>query len=218
MRSNDLRLHMIKEPPLSEKLRSLVAEESGGALTLNRLLERTGADGYDLLVILLALPFTTPIPLPGLSTLLGAVILFLAARAGLGLPLWLPAFLGGRIIPVAQQQRFVGASLKLLRWLEKLAKPRYCAWVRSRGGILFHHFLIFVLAALLLLPLPIPFSNTLPAYGIILITASMLESDGILIWLGDLVALLAICYVGGILIGGAEFSGRIWSALHSLWH
>ncbi len=207
---------MTKEPPLSEKLRLLVAEEGEGGMTLNRLLERTGAGGYDLLVILLALPFTTPIPLPGLSTLLGAVILFLAGRAVLGLPLWLPRFLGGRIIPADRQQRILGASLTLLRLLEKLAKPRYCTWVRSRGGILFHHLIIILLASLLLLPLPIPFSNTLPAYGIILITASMLESDGILIWLGDLVALFAIFYVGAILVGGAEFTGQIWTALHGL--
>ncbi|MSU33810.1 MAG: hypothetical protein EXS36_01615 [Pedosphaera sp.] len=207
---------MTKEQPLSEKLRALVSEGGGRGLTLNRLLERTGAGGHHLLVILLALPFTTPIPLPGLSTVLGAVILFLAGRAALGLPLWLPLFLGGKSIPADRQQGILNASLKLLKWLEKLAKPRYSTWVGSRGGILFHHFLILVLASLLLLPLPIPFSNTLPAYGIILITASLLESDGALIWLGDLVALLAICYVAGILVGGAEFSGRIWTALHAL--
>lgn len=201
---------------MSEKLRLLVAEEGEGSLTLNRLLERTGAGGYDLLVILLALPFTTPVPLPGLSTLLGAVILFLAGRAVLGLPLWLPLFLGGKTIPADRQQRILGTSLQLLKLLEKLAKPRYCSWVRSRGSILVHHLIIALLASLLLLPLPIPFSNTLPAYGIILITASMLESDGILIWLGDLVALFAIFYVGVILVGGVEFTGQIWTALHGL--
>ena len=41
---------------------------------------------------------------------------------------------------------------------------------------------------LLAFPLPIPLTNTLPGYAIMLLAASMMEGDGILVWHGDVVA------------------------------
>jgi hypothetical protein len=40
---------------------------------------------------------------------------------------------------------------------------------------------------LLALPLPSPpffFSNSIPSYGIVVLSASMMEEDGVLIWVG----------------------------------
>ena len=49
-------------------------------------------------------------------------------------------------------------------------------------------------------PLP-PFTNSLPSYAIILIAASMMEEDGITIWVGYAVAVAAMVYLG--LVAGA---------------
>ena len=61
--------------------------------------------------------------------------------------------------------------------------------------------LIAFMAFLLALPVPLPFTNTLPAYTIILLAASMMEEDGVLIWLGYGVATGALAYFG--LISGS---------------
>ena len=44
--------------------------------------------------------------------------------------------------------------------------------------------LIALMALLLALPIPLPFSNPLPASAVILLAASMMEEDGVLIWFG----------------------------------
>lgn len=44
---------------------------------------------------------------------------------------------------------------------------------------------------LLLLPLPIPFSNTVPAWAVVLLTAGMMERDGVLVLLGHLLTLVS---------------------------
>ena len=52
------------------------------------------------------------------------------------------------------------------------------------------------LAVLLALPIPpvIPLTNTLPAYGILLVALSMMEEDGALIWVGYVVTALTTVY------------------------
>ena len=44
---------------------------------------------------------------------------------------------------------------------------------------------------LLLLPLPIPLSNTVPAWAVVFLTAGMMERDGVLVLLGHLMTLLS---------------------------
>src|SRR5450759_789945 len=61
--------------PLSQSLAEILREDSAAGLTLNRLLERTQGRGLFLVIILLCLPFIVPVSLPGLSTLMGSIIL-----------------------------------------------------------------------------------------------------------------------------------------------
>jgi hypothetical protein len=43
-------------------------------------------------------------------------------------------------------------------------------------------------------PFP-PFTNALPAYSIILLAASMMEEDGVLIWVGYIVSVGTVIYL-----------------------
>jgi len=62
-----------------------------------------------------------------------------------------------------------------------------------RGNALLLAFMAFLLA----LPIPplILFSNTLPSYAIILLAASMMEEDGVLIWFGYAMSLATVIYL-----------------------
>ena len=44
---------------------------------------------------------------------------------------------------------------------------------------------------LLLLPLPIPFSNMVPAWAVVLLTAGMMERDGLVVLLGHIMTLVS---------------------------
>jgi hypothetical protein len=59
-------------------------------------------------------------------------------------------------------------------------------------------------AALLLIPAPIPFSNTLPALGVLLGAAGTMERDGACVVLGYVFAFLGAAYFVLIAVMGAQ--------------
>lgn len=183
---------------LSQELARLVEQApEGELLTLNRLLKDTGGRGLFLVVILLSLPFITPIPLPGVSTVLGLVIGVLAVRLAMGLPPRLPQSLGERSLEGGFTRKVVSASVKMLSVIEKLAKPRRSIWLAWPAVRFANALLVALMAFLLMLPFPPfpPFTNSLPAYSIILLAASMMEEDGILIWVGYAVSVGTAVYI-----------------------
>jgi hypothetical protein len=57
--------HRVTPPRLSEEIGKLVATFAERPVRLREIVEVTRGRGYTLLLMLLALPFCTPIPLPG---------------------------------------------------------------------------------------------------------------------------------------------------------
>ncbi len=196
-------------------MRMLEAHPAGaGGCTLNYLLGGTAGRGLYLVIILLALPFIVPLPLPGLSTILGAIIALLSLRLAFGLPPRLPAAFGERSLPEGVRKRLLGGSVRFLRWIERWVRPRRTQWMGWRSVQCAHGLLLALMALLLALPLPpiMPFSNSLPSYAIILIAVSMMEEDGVLIWFGHaaaLVTLITFATFGGVIVA---FAGRLFQS------
>jgi hypothetical protein len=203
--------------PLSKNLAGLLAGTSGEAeLTLNRLLERTSGRSLYLLVIILCLPFLIPVSVPGLSTVLGGIIILLMLRQALGKPPRLPRFLGEKRLPLKVQKRVLGGSIRLLVTLEKWVRPRRTRWLSSRPAVLLNTLMIIILAGLLALPLPAPpffFSNTVPSYAMVVLAASLMEEDGIAVWAGYALFLANLIFFG--LIAGVigEVLLKLWQGL-----
>jgi len=173
-------------------------------VTLREVMAVLHGRGYVLLVMLLALPFSTPIPLPGLSTPFGLVIALIGLRLALGQKPWLPArLLDTTLSPKLFAAVFVAAR-KILRGFEFFLKPRLW-WLTSSARLLqLHAAPILVSALLLLLPLPVPFSNILPAFSILLLSAGLLERDGWFIIAGYAVFFCAVAFFVAIGLAGAE--------------
>ena len=93
-------------------------------LTLRAILKAFHGRAYLMLLMLLALPFIQPIPVPGLSTLFGAVIAFISLRLALGQRPWLPKRWQRRQIPQGFFDRVLGAAQGVIRFLEKFTRPR----------------------------------------------------------------------------------------------
>ncbi len=197
--------------PLSADLSHILMEEMADTpLTLNSLMERTEGRGVYLVMILLCLPFIQPIPLPGVSTVLGAVIVLLAISRARDSAARLPKFIGDRAFPPNSGAKILGGSIKFLRFLERWVKPRGDAWISWRGVRIFNCILIIFLSGLLALPIPLPGTNQLPAISIVLIALSMMEEDGILVFyaygasfvttaaFAVLLTLIALIGVGGV--------------------
>ena len=195
---------------LSEELALILREFEVENVTLREVIGLLHGRGYLLLVMLISLPFCTPIPLPGLSTPLGLIIAIIGVRLALGAKPWLPARLLDLRLPPAIFTKVFAITQRIILWFERLLRPRLL-WLTASGGLRqLHAIPIVICAALLLLPLPIPFSNTIPAWGIMLIAGGLLERDGGFILAGHIAALLAIAFFAVIGIFGVEAFDFLW--------
>jgi hypothetical protein len=199
-----------KPRKLSEELAMILREFEVETVTLREVLGLMHGRGYVLLVMLLALPFCTPVPLPGVSTPFGLIITIIGARLALGAKPWLPArLLDTRLSPKIFARVFA-LTRKIILGFERLLRPRML-WVTStpRREQL-HGVPIVICALMLLLPLPVPFSNVIPAWGIMLISGGLLERDGAFIIAGYVASLLTVAFFAAIGIFGVEAVDFLW--------
>ncbi|MBL9201719.1 MAG: exopolysaccharide biosynthesis protein [Opitutaceae bacterium] len=195
---------------LSEELALILREFEVEQVTLREVIGLMHGRGYLLFVMLISLPFCTPIPLPGLSTPLGLVIGIIGVRLALGQKPWLPARLLDLRLPPAVFKKVFAVTQRIILWFERLLRPRLL-WLTATPMLRqLHAIPIVICAALLLLPLPIPFSNTVPAWSIMLISGGLLERDGGFILAGHVAALFAIAFFTVIGVFGTEAVSWLW--------
>jgi hypothetical protein len=202
----------LSRPKFSQELRQLAAKFAARPARVSEILAATQGRGFDLLLLLIALPFLTPVPLPGFSTPFGFVVLVVGARLALGRRPWLPEKLLRRELPARFIARVLAAASRAVRWLEVLLRPRldflHEQWIYRRvAGTL-----IMLSGLLLLLPLPIPLTNTLPALTVVLLAAGALERDGLFFLAGCVAFAVAAAYFGALALGGAHVLDNLWHA------
>lgn len=179
---------------LSEELAELRGQVDSRPVTLREVIYRLRGRAYSVLLILLTLPFTQPIPLPGLSTPIGLAIAFIAMRLALGQRPWLPKKLQRKVLPAGFFEKVFAVAAWVLRLLETFLRPRLTLISANRSAMQVHALFMLISALVLLLPLPIPFSNTFPGWTILLLAAGMLERDGLFIILGYVTFILGAAY------------------------
>jgi hypothetical protein len=184
-----------------EALRARINEESFTLAELNRALK---ARGSAMLLILLALPFCF-VAIPGLSVPFGIAIGCIGVCMAIGCEPWLPRFIMGRRLSAARSHQILTAGIKVARKLERFARPRL-AFLHAGPAMPRVIGLGIVIASLgLMLPLPIPFSNSIPAWAVVLLAIGRMERDGLLVLLGHLTVVATWVWIrlGGALTVGA---------------
>jgi hypothetical protein len=180
---------------LSTDLETLHARVKDKALTLAELKQALKGRGSAMLLILLALPFCF-VAIPGLSTPFGIAICLIGGCLAIGREPWLPRFIMQRRLSTARSDQLLTAAIKVARQLEKFVRPRF-AFLHAGPGMLRLIGLGIVIASLgLMLPLPIPFSNSIPAWAVVLLAIGMMEKDGLCVLLGHLTAMGAWIFIG----------------------
>ena len=197
---------------LSEEIDSLLRSITERPLRIADLVEVMHGRAYTLLLILLSLPFCTPIPLPGLSSLFGSIIALIGLRLSLRQEPWLPRRVLNTEVSSSKMTTLLLASRKLAQAMERLLKPRLSALL---DWTVLHHFyggMILCCGILLLLPLPFPFTNMFPALTVILLSAALLEGDGYFAIAGVISFFVTLCFFTVLVLGGvAAFEWlRIW--------
>jgi hypothetical protein len=180
---------------LSTDLETLHALVKDKALTLAELKQALKGRGSAMLLILLALPFCF-VAIPGLSMPFGVAICLIGACLAIGREPWLPRFIMHRRLSTARSDQLLTGAIKVARHLEKFVRPRF-AFLHAGPGMLRLIGLGIVIASLgLMLPLPIPFSNSIPAWAVVLLAVGMMEKDGLCVLLGHLTAMGTWVFIG----------------------
>lgn len=180
---------------LSEDLRRLLERAAGRAVTVREIIEILHGRGFDVLVMILALPFCAPIPLPGLSTPFGLILMFFGFRIGFRKHPWLPRRLLERRIPLSTLSKIVHGALAVAAPLERWLHPRFRFFKNWNAFAFLNGMAIASNGFVLALPLPIPLTNTFPAWSTLLLAAGMMEEDGAVIVAGYATAALTWLYL-----------------------
>ena len=178
--------------PLSEILKAL-SERAEPRITVGELMECFDGRAMGALLLIFSLICVLPLP-PGGTTIFGAPLVFLAPQLMIGSRApWLPAAMRARAIATADLARGLPRVVRWLRWIEAISRPRLL-FLFGRWG---HRAIGLVCTGLaLVLILPIPLGNMLPAAAVSVLSLALVQRDGYLALAGYALAALS----GGVLI------------------
>jgi len=177
---------------LSENVTTIFAVgESGARVTVQTIVDRVSVKSFGILLVIFSIPSAMPLPAPGYSTPFGIILVIL------GLQLfnrrdfpWLPKRILEKEVNVGERPRLIKTMVFFLRIIEFFIRPRL--------GFVFENAITFRLLALIVLIcgtsmiIPVPLTNTAPAFGVFLIGLGMLEEDGLLSIAGVLASLAGV--------------------------
>lgn len=178
------------KPSLESVFHSLLRRaKKSPSLSLNEVLAILSGKGRLLCILFLSLPFCQPLQIPGLSTPFGLLIAFFGMRMVFGKGVWIPKKLKNKKISSKKLQKIAIKGFHLLKKMRRFVHPRLL-WTCKLEKI--NGLLIAILGLLLALPLPIPLTNLVSAWALLLLSVGILEDDGVFILLGYLGFLIVV--------------------------
>ncbi|QNN77601.1 exopolysaccharide biosynthesis protein [Pseudoxanthomonas mexicana] len=170
-------------------------------LRLGDLLKDFGPAAFGMLLFLGVLPAFIPVPGVG-GAVGGPLVILVGVQLLLGMrKLWLPGFLARRGPHRSAMMRFRQRMAPWLRRLEKLVRPRMTAFLDNRIALSFTGLLLVLLGVLL--ALPIPFTNYVFGFLLLLFAFALLERDGALLlvaWIAGGIAVVVFGFLSGNLV------------------
>lgn len=146
------------------------------------------------LILLFAAPNVLPAP-PGMSAVLGVPLIYLCWQLSAGKRPWLPPFIARRSFTHADAAMLFQRLTPLLARIERLLRPR----LNPLAGRLAQRLVgAFSLVLAIVLSLPIPLGNMLPALAISLMALGLMQRDGLWVGLGAATGVVSLFIVAGV--------------------
>lgn len=193
--------------PLLDHLDEIEVQCAKGEITLKMIFTIFGADGHYVMIFFLILPFLQPIPLFGLSTPFGILIGIVAYFAYRNRPPIIPRRWEFKRLPGTTVLKIAEGSERVFEKISFILHPRWKIFFKEPFRVV-NLMLLILNAVLLALPLPIPFSNAIPAWMILFQALGHLEEDGLFIVLSYIQTVICLAYFGLLAFGassGIEF-------------
>ncbi|WP_137129307.1 exopolysaccharide biosynthesis protein [Rhizobium sp. FY34] len=187
--------HETAPTSFSSILKSLAGDETRERISVADLLATMQDRVFGALLFIFAMPNILPTP-PGTSAVLGIPLVFLSAQMALGQSPWLPKLIANRSM---LRTDFAGMIDKANPWIaraERMLRPRWPALSSQAAERILG---CFCLVLALILALPIPLGNMLPALAICMIAFGILERDGLWIALGTALGVVSLFLVAGVI-------------------
>ncbi|MBB3946227.1 hypothetical protein GGQ73_002173 [Rhizobium skierniewicense] len=182
---------------LVDILHALAGDESRTRISVGDLLSAMGDRAFGALMLVFALPNIVPTP-PGTSAITGTPLVFLAAQLFAGKNPWLPRVISERSLAREDFARVVQKIVPVLLRVQKLLKPR----LEGLLSPVFERVIgLICLVLAVILALPIPLGNILPAIAIGCFSFALLERDGLFALIGGVLAVTSVAVVSGVIYG-----------------
>jgi len=195
----------------SQLLRDFLASHSEPRISLGALRDALGDRGFGVLLFIFALPNLVPVNIPLLSAVLGLPLVLLAAQLSYGRHKpWFPDWLTAQSFPRQGFSNVVLRALPFLERTERLLRPRLTMLLSWTGERVIG---VAILILALVLTLPIPFANWLPACAIAIIALAILEKDGLAVLVGIAVGVVSVLVAATVVIGLIKASILLFSRI-----
>lgn len=178
------------ESPENPRALSAILEDAAAhdraRISVAELTQLFGGRAIGALLFIFGLACMLPLP-PGATTIFGFPLVLLAPQLIIGASApWLPAGLKQRTISTADLNKGLPRLLRWLRRVEAISKPRLAFLFNPVGERLMG---LVILALALVLILPIPGGNILPALAVSALAFALIQKDGVIALAGYALAI-----------------------------
>ncbi|MGF7210669.1 hypothetical protein GGE65_005277 [Skermanella aerolata] len=165
------------DQPTSTILAQLLANLNGESVTVGEIMDAAGSRAYALALLLFALPEALPLPVAGMSAIIGLPLMLISAQVAiLGTESRLPEWVRRRSVSASVFRMVVTKAVPVFRQIERFSRPR---WVGLAGASRALGLMCLILA--LVIALPIPLGNLPPAVCVVALAFGMLQRDGFIV-------------------------------------
>lgn len=195
-----------EDKTLSQMLRE-VSHQADGRISVGEVVDHFGGRALGAVLFLFCILNLLPWP-PGGTTITGAPLLIVAVQTAVGLrKLWLPRTILRRDVDAKVFQRGLAKLLPWLERLERVSRPRLSFLFGPIGDRLIGA--VITLLSLVIV-LPVPGGNLMPALACTVLAVSMVQRDGVLAIAGYALVAASIAVL-------ALFANLIIEAAHRSW-
>lgn len=195
-----------------ELIADLASSAGPDGLTLGEVRDRLDERAFGLLILILAIPCLVP-ALYGVPQIIGVPILILAFQLLVGRKEpWLPDAILNRRINKAWLERMSDFASKRMGWVERLSRPRLRAFSSGFGDQFAGFWMILATLTIVL-----PMTNTVPSVALALLSAGLLQRDGLFVLAGAAIsaawAAVLVAIPVAALVFGAPWAVEIWDKM-----
>ncbi|MCU0534133.1 MAG: exopolysaccharide biosynthesis protein [Hydrococcus sp. Prado102] len=174
----------------SKLLLDILQQHQEEKIALKDILQGMGDRAFGPALLICAIPEALPIPIVGVSAIIGIPLMLVSGQLFLGFKkVWLPKRIGNFSFERKFLEKAILTMLRYLKKIERVIKPR---WQFMSSPIANRLLGLLLLVLGVVIALPIPFGNFLPAIAIVIISLGTIEKDGLVIAIGILAAIVIL--------------------------